>query len=149
MQLKLTYNTGFMNPKIIPKILLQMNLDWKFLLWFLTSNSLPLTFPCCHLDNVWNLIEINWLLLLSKSNSIHKSNLYSTCTSWPLFLIPHRLTCYSLNLISNLGCFCDDCIMCSPMPALYWSGTKNLTKTAVPSCHLYISKHPTDSTALK
>ncbi len=117
MQLKLTYYTGFIIPKIISKNLFSCRWIWlKFSCDFFTSNFLPTDFSCCHLDNAWTDDEVQQLLLLSKSHSIHKSNLYQlymllTSLSLPCILMID----FSLSApISNLGCFCDDCIMWNP-----------------------------------
>ncbi len=54
-------------------------------------------------------MKLTRLLLLSKSNSIHKSNLLLTGPSYDLFCPSHILMIDLLSgLISNLGCFRDD-----------------------------------------
>ncbi len=75
-------------------------------------------FSCCHLDNAWTTVNLTRLLLLSKNliqsiNQKSSTNLYFL-TSFDKLLIFWWLTCYSLSAISNLGYFCDDCIMWNP-----------------------------------
>ncbi len=95
--------------------------DWKFFHYdFFTSNFLPPDFSCCHLDNAWA-VEINSIVVIVvKSNSIHKSEIFYQLVLLDLFCPSHILMIdllsqqfLILDLFVMIACLWESpCLVC-------------------------------------